>query len=145
MLEAIKCTLTTIGWLGIILLILVVVNTMCGTVYNTATGKEAFSLKRLFGGLGRSLIFYMSAALLSVAFTMLPYINDTITDTFGVTLLTNDLLNTLSGVGVLAIVVAAIIVQGKKAIEGVTKLANISADTETITWNVEIPEEDENK
>ena len=40
---------------------------------------------------------------------------------------------------------STIIVQGKKAIEGVTKLANISADTEVITWKVEIPEEDEEK
>lgn len=143
MLEAVKSTLETMGWLGIVLLILVVVNTMCGTLYNIATGKETFSFKRLFGGLGKSFIFYISAAFLSIAFTMLPFINEMITYTFGVTLLTNDLLNTLSGVGVLAIVVAAIVVQGKKAIEGVTKLANISSDTEVITWNVEVPEDEE--
>lgn len=143
MLEAVKSALETMGWLGIVLLILVVVNTMCGTLYNIATGKETFSFKRLFGGLGKSFIFYISAAFLSIAFTMLPFINEMITYTFGVTLLTNDLLNTLSGVGVLAIVVAAIVVQGKKAIEGVTKLANISSDTEVITWNVEVPEDEE--
>lgn len=143
MLEAIMFTLKTMGWLGIVLMILVLVNTMCGTLYNVATGKEEFSVRRLFGGLGKSFIFYISAAFLSVALTMLPFINEMIEDTFKVTLLTEDLLNALSSVGVLAIVVAAIVVQGKKAIQGVTKLGNISADTEVITWEVEIPEENE--
>lgn len=64
-----------------------------------------------------------------------------ITKTFGTTFLTDELLNTMSGVGVLGVVIAAIIVQGKKAVEGITKLANVSADTEVITWDVEIPEE----
>lgn len=141
MMESILLTLKTMGWLGIVLGILVLVNTMCGTIYNVATGKEKFNLKRLFGGIGKSLIFYISAGLLSVAFTILPFINEMIADTFSVTLLTDEILNTLSGVGVLGVVVAAIIVQGKKAVEGVTKLANVSADTEVITWEVEIPEE----
>lgn len=145
MLEAIMFTLKTMGWLGIVLMILVLVNTMCGTLYNVTTGKEEFSIRRLLDGLGKSFIFYISATFLSVALTMLPFINKMIEDTFEVTLLTEDLLNALSGVGVLTIVVAAIVVQGKKAIQGVTKLGNISADTEAITWEVEIPEENENE
>lgn len=76
---------------------------------------------------------------------MLPFINEMIVNTFGVILLSNDLLNAMSSIGVLGVVIGTIIVQGKKAIEGVTKLANISADTEVITWKVEIPEEDEEK
>ena len=118
MLEAIMFTLKTMGWLGIVLMILVLVNTMGGTLYNVTTGKEEFSIRRLLGGLGKSFIFYISATFLSVALTMLPFIT---------------------------IVVAAIVVQGKKAIQGVTKLGNISADTEAITWEVEIPEENENE
>ena len=145
MLNAILLTLKTMGWLGIILGLLVIVNTICGTLYNVATKKETLSWKKLFKGIGKSAIFYVSAALLSVAFTMLPFINEMIVNTFGVILLSNDLLNAMSSIGVLGVVIGTIIVQGKKAIEGVTKLANISADTEVITWKVEIPEEDEEK
>ena len=140
--DAIILTLQAMGWLGIVLGILVVVNTICGTLYNITTGQESFSWKKLFKGLGKALIFYISAALLSIAFTMLPFINEMITNTFGTKLLTEDLLTTLSGVGVLGVVVSTIVVQGKKAIVGILQLANISANTEEITWEVEIPEEE---
>ena len=128
MLNAILSTLSIMGWLGIILGILVVTNTLSGTLYNIYEKKEKFSLKKLFKGLGKALIFYISSSLLSVAFTMLPYINEMITDSFGVVLLSNDLLNTLSSVGVLGVVVASIVAQGKKAIEGTTKLAGINSN-----------------
>ena len=107
MLNAILSTLSIMGWLGIILGILVVTNTLSGTLYNIYEKKEKFSLKKLFKGLGKALIFYISSSLLSVAFTMLPYINEMITDSFGVVLLSNDLLNTLSSAGVLGVVVAS--------------------------------------
>ncbi len=137
MLEAIIATLKIVGWLGITLGILVVVNTVCSTAYNIGSGKEGFSWKKMLKGLMKAGIFYISAALLSIAFTMLPYINEMITGAFGVILLSNDLLNTLSSVGVLGVVVAAIIVQGKKATKGIVNLANMSSDTEVITWKVE--------
>lgn len=140
--DAIILTLQAMGWLGIVLGILVVVNTICGILYNITTGQESFSWKKLFKGLGKALIFYISAALLSIAFTMLPFINEMITNTFGTKLLTEELLTTLSGVGVLGVVVSTIVVQGKKAIAGILQLANISANTEEITWEVEIPEEE---
>lgn len=140
--DAIILTLQAMGWLGIVLGILVVVNTICGILYNITTGQESFSWKKLFKGLGKALIFYISAALLSIAFTMLPFINEMITNTFGTKLLTEELLTTLSGVGVLGVVVSTIVVQGKKAIVGILQLANISANTEEITWEVEIPEEE---
>lgn len=140
--DVIILTLQAMGWLGIVLGILVVVNTICGTLYNITTGQESFSWKKLFKGLGKALIFYISAALLSIAFTMLPFINEMITNTFGTKLLTEELLTTLSGVGVLGVVVSTIVVQGKKAIVGILQLANISANTEEITWEVEIPEEE---
>ncbi len=140
--DAIILTLQAMGWLGIVLGILVVVNTICGTLYNITTGQESFSWKKLFKGLGKALIFYISAALLSIAFTMLPFINEMITNTFGTKLLTEELLTTLSGVGVLGVVISTIVVQGKKAIVGILQLANISANTEEITWEVEIPEEE---
>ena len=137
MLEAILSTLSIMGWLGIILAILVVVNTVCGTVFNISEKKESFSWKRLFGGIGKAVVFYMAAALVGVAFTMLPYINEMITNSFGTILLSSELLTTLSSVGVLGVVVSAIVVQGKKAITNTVQLANMSGDTEEITWKVE--------
>lgn len=137
MLEAILSTLSIMGWLGIILGILVVVNTVCGTVFNISEKKESFSWKRLLGGLGKSAVFYVAASLVSVAFTMLPYINEMITNAFGTILLSNELLNTLSSIGVLGVVISAIVVQGKKAITNTVQLANMSGDTEEITWKVE--------
>lgn len=137
MLEAILSTLSIMGWLGIILGILVIVNTVCGTIYNICSGKENFKWKKLFKGLGKAGIFYISAAFLSVAFTMLPFINEMITDGFGTMLISTELLNTLSSVGVLGVVASVIVIQAKKAIQGITNLANMSAETEVITWKVE--------
>ena len=96
----------------------------------------------MFKGIGKVIIFYISAVALSVAFTILPYINEMITNTFGTVLLSGDLLNSLSSVGVFGVVVSTIVVQGKKAIQGVIALANLSSNTEEITWDVEIPKED---
>ena len=137
MLEAILSTLSIMGWLGVILGILVIVNTICGTIYNICSGKENFKWKKLFKGLGKAAIFYISAAFLSVAFTMLPFINEMITNAFGTVLISTELLNTLSSVGVLGVVASVIVIQAKKAIQGITNLANMSADTEVITWKVE--------
>lgn len=133
MLAAILSTVKIMLWLGLILLTLVAVNTICGTVYNIAVYKEKFQWKKLFKGLGKAGIFYLSAMLTGIAFTMLPYINEMITNAFGAMLLSNELLNTLSSVGVLGVVISTIVVQGKKAIEGIVNLANMSADTEVIT------------
>ncbi len=137
MLNAILSTLSIMGWLGIILGILVIVNTVCGTVFNISEKKESFSWQRLLVGIGKSAVFYIAAALVGVAFTMLPYINEMVTNAFGTILLSNELLNTLSSVGVLGTVISAVVVQGKKAITNTVKLANMSGDTEEITWKVE--------
>ena len=137
MLNAILTTLKIMGWLGVVLALVVMVNTVCGTVFNISSKKEAFSWGRLFKGLGKSLIFYLSATLMGIACTMLPYINEMIAKAFGTVLLSNDILTTLSSVGVLGVVVAAIVSLGKKAIANVVKLANMAYETEEITWNVE--------
>lgn len=141
MLEAIISTLSIMGWLGIVLGILVIVNTLCGTMRNIYEGQE-FTWKRLFTGLLKSLAFYIGAAMVGVAFTMLPYINEMIVAGFNVTLLSTELLNALSSVGVLGTVISTITVQGKKAIQGIIELAQVSADTEQITWDVWEDEED---
>ena len=46
MLEAILSTLKAMGWLGIVSVLLMIVNTICGAVFNVSTGKEKFSFKR---------------------------------------------------------------------------------------------------
>lgn len=140
MLEAIMSTIKTMGWLGIVLGMLVFVNTVCGTIHNMSKGEE-FSWKKLLKGIGKAFVFYISSALTAVAFTMLPFINNMITDSFGVILLSPDTLNLLSSVAVLTIVIAAVVVQGKKALQGIVELANTSiTKDEIITWEVKDPE-----
>lgn len=142
MLNSILITLYTMGWLGIVLGILVLVNTVCGTMVNLNSG-ESFSWKKMFKGIGKAFVFYCSAALTSVAFTILPYINEMITNHFGTILLSTDLLNTLSSVGILGIVVATVIYLSKKALSGIIDLANMCVgEKEVITWEV-IEDEDE--
>lgn len=124
MLNAITSTLITIGWLGIVLGILVLVNTLCGTITNIANGIK-FSWKKLFAGLGKALTFYISCAAVALAFTMLPFVNEMISKTFNIILFSNDVLETFSTAGVFGVILASITAQGKKALEGITELANV--------------------
>ena len=137
MLEAVILTLKIMGWLGIILGILVLVNITTSTIYNVWSGIEIFSWKKMLKGIGKSAVFYFSAVAISIAFTMLPYINEMITNAFGVILLSNELLNTLSSVGILGVVMSTIVIQAKKAITGIIKMSGISTNDEVITWEVE--------
>jgi phage-related holin len=137
MLEAIMETLQIMGWLGIILGILVVVNIATSTIYNVWSSKELFSWKKMLKGISKSLVFYLSAVAISVACTMLPYVNEMITESFGVMLVSNETLEVLSSVGILGIVMATVITQAKKAIIGITTLSNVSTSDEEITWKVE--------
>ena len=141
MLEAIMEILRIMSWLGVVLGIIATVNLICGTIYNINDG-QTFSWKKFFKGILKVVIFYISAVFVSVAFTMLPYINTMITDAFGVVLLSSELLNTLSSVAVLGIVVASVVTQAKKAFANISKLATMSSDVEVITWDVIEPEED---
>lgn len=141
MVEAILKTLQIMGWLGIALAILAIVNIVAGTLINIWSGKETFNGKKMIKGIAKVLAFYVCSVFVAIAFTMLPFINEMITNAFGVILLSSELLNTLSSVAVLGVVTAAIVVQGKKAIQGVVDLANISSDTEVITWEVKDNEE----
>ena len=141
MVEAILKTLQIMGWLGIALAILAIVNIVAGTLINIWSGKETFNGKKMIKGIAKVLAFYVCSVFVAIAFTMLPFINEMITNAFGIILLSSELLNTLSSVAVLGVVTAAIVVQGKKAIQGVVDLANISSDTEVITWEVKDDEE----
>lgn len=137
MLEAIIETLKIMGWLGIILGILVTVNISTSTIHNIWSSKELFSWKKMLKGIGKSLVFYLSAVAISVACTMLPYVNEMITASFGVMLVSNETLEVLSSVGILGIVMSTIVIQAKKAITGVSTLSNVSTSDEEITWKVE--------
>ena len=137
MLEAIIETLKIMGWLGIILGILVTVNISTSTIHNIWSSKELFSWKKMLKGIGKSLVFYLSAIAISVACTMLPYVNEMITASFGVMLVSNETLEVLSSVGILGIVMSTIVIQAKKAITGISTLSNVSTSDEEITWKVE--------
>lgn len=137
MLEAIIETLKIMGWLGIILGILVTVNISTSTIHNIWSSKELFSWKKMLKGIGKSLVFYLSAVAISVACTMLPYVNEMITASFGVMLVSNETLEVLSSVGILGIVMSTIVIQAKKAITGISTLSSVSTSDEEITWKVE--------
>lgn len=137
MLEAILSILKIMGWLGIILGILVVVNISTKTIYNVWSSKELFSWKKMLKGISKSLVFYISAVFICIAFTILPYVNEMITSTFGMILISNEMLETLSSVGVLGTVISAIVMQGKSAITGILALSKVSTNNEEITWSVE--------
>ena len=141
--EAILSTLQIIGWLGIILGMLVIINTVCGVTFNINNNGEEFSAKILFKGLLKALLFYICSALLALAFTMLPFVNEMITEVYNIQLVSNDTLTTLSTVAVLGVVVSAIIAQGKKALEGISQLLEVKVNNEIVTWEVEEPEENE--
>ena len=129
MLETIIEVLKIMGWLGVILGILTFVNTICGIITNLDRG-EKFNLKKLLKGLLKAVMFYLSAVLTSIAFTMLPFINTMITKIFEIELLSSDTLNTLSTIAILGIIVAVIITQGKGAIENVNRLSIMNADVD---------------
>lgn len=74
---------------------------------------------------------------------MLPFVNDMITNVYGIQLIASDTLNTLSTVAVLGIVINSIIAQGKKALEGIGQLLTVKANNEEITWEVKVPENEE--
>lgn len=133
MLEAIIETLQIMGWLGVILGILVIVNITTSTIHNIWSGKEVFSWKKMLKGIGKSLVFYLGAAAISIACTMLPYVNEMITESFGVMLVANETLEVLSSIGILGIVMSTVVVQAKKAITGISTLSKVSTSDEEIT------------
>jgi uncharacterized membrane protein YedE/YeeE len=111
--------------------ILVLINTVCGIIKNTSNG-EPFSWKILGKGLLKAFVFYACSTMLGIAFRMLPEVNKMIQDVAGVQLFAQDTLNTLSSVAVFAVVAAAVISQGKSALEGVTELLQVKVSGEKI-------------
>ena len=123
--EAVCATLNIIMWIGVILGLLLVVNTVCGIICNLNKG-EKFSWNKFFQGIGKAVAFYISIALLSVATTLLPFINLMVVEVFGVNLIEPAVLNALSTTVIFGIAASAIVIQGKKALENVIELAEIS-------------------
>lgn len=130
MTEAIINTLIIMGWLGIVLGILAIINIVTKTLINVWNNKEKFNWKKMVKGIIKVLVFFISSAFVAIAFTILPFINIMITNSFGKELISNEVLNTFSSVGVLAIVVSTITIQAKKALNSILELANISSDIE---------------
>lgn len=118
------------GWLGITLGILSIVNILTGTLVNIWKNNEKFNYKKMIKGIVKVLAFYISSAFVALAFTLLPFINIMITDAFKIELISNEMLNAFSSAGVLGIVISTIAVQAKKAIEGISDLANLSSNEE---------------
>lgn len=130
MTEAIINTLIIMGWLGIVLGILAIINIVTKTLINVWNNKEKFNWKKMVKGIIKVLVFFISSAFVAIAFTILPFINIMITNSFGKELISNEVLNTFSSVGVLVIVVSTITIQAKKALNSILELANISSDIE---------------
>ena len=138
MLEAIILTLKIMGWLGVILAILSSTNILTKTLTNVWSKKEGFSWNKMLKGIGKVVVFYFSAVAVSIAFTILPFINEMITTFFGVMLISNDTLNTLSSTGILGIVMATVVTQGTKAIQSILELSKINTgEKEEITSKLE--------
>ena len=125
-LAAVLDTLKIMGVMGIVLFLLATVNTVCSTIYNVSDKNEKFSIKKLFKGIGKTGVFYASSILVAIAFTIIPFINSIVSSVFGQTLISEDLLHDVSGVGVLGVCIGVVINQGKKAYEGIKKLGNMS-------------------
>ena len=143
MFEAIAETLKIMGMLGIVLFILAAVNIVTGTIVNMWEKGEPFSWTKMLKGIEKVLVFYASSIAISVAFTMLPYINERITDAFGTTLINTETLDTLSSVAVVGTVIAVIIVQSKKAIIGISELATMSSNGNKAEAKKEVEELEE--
>lgn len=128
--EAILNTLLIMGWLGVVLATLAIVNILTGTLTNMWTKNEKFDIKKMSKGIIKVISFFICSAFVAVVFTMLPFINEMINNVFNIELISNELLNTFSSVGVLGVVISTITTQGKKAIQGIIDLANISSNEE---------------
>ena len=127
MLEAILQTLKIMGWLGLALGILAIVNILTGILTNVWSGKENFMPSKLIKGIEKVAVFYLCATFVGIVFTMLPYINDMVTVSYGNALLSQEMLDTFSNVGVLGIIISTITVQAKKAISGIMDLSKLSS------------------
>lgn len=128
--EAILNTLLIMGWLGVVLATLAIVNILTGTLTNMWTKNEKFDIKKMSKGIIKVISFFICSAFVAIVFTMLPFINEMINNVFNIELISNELLNTFSSVGVLGVVISTITTQGKKAIQGIIDLANISSNEE---------------
>jgi len=82
MIEAILNILIIMGWLGIVLSILAVVNIITQTLVNIWNKGENFNWKKMIKGIVKVLVFFISSAFVSVAFTILPFVNTMINKNF---------------------------------------------------------------
>jgi cytochrome bd-type quinol oxidase subunit 2 len=147
MLNTILELINILGWLGIVLVFLVTINTGASVFHNMSEKQEPFKIKKLFKGLGKALAFYVSASALAVVVTILPFINNMILETYEIVLVDSDILHTLSGIGVIGVIITVIVNEAKKSYGAIVKLSDIdssiSEETEEIDWVVIDPETEE--
>lgn len=134
--QSIVNVLQIMSLIGIVLLLLATVNTVCSTVYNVSGREENFSWKKLWKGIGKTALFYVSSIFVAIAFTILPHINELVSIVFGQMMIDTETLQGLSGIGVLGVCISTILNQGTKAFEGLKKLGELKGDNEEITWEV---------
>jgi len=139
--EAVCATLNIVMWIGVVLGLLLIVNTMCGIICNINKG-EQFSWNKFFQGIGKALAFYLGIALLSVVSTLLPFVNAMVIEVFNIELLSSSVLSTLSTAAIFGIAAAAITVQGKKALENLFELAKLSVGNIELKKQMVAEEED---
>lgn len=121
MIIALLTTLKIFGWLGLVLALCSSVNIMGKTYINIQNG-DKFSWRKMFRGIGKVMIIWALAFTLAIACTILPFINVMIVDFYGVALLADEVINTLSVVSIVGIGITAIVQQAKKALETVKTL-----------------------
>ena len=121
MIIALLTTLKIFSWIGLVLGLCASVNIIGKTISNVQKG-EKFSWKKMFLGIGKVMLMWALAFILALACTILPYINIMIVNAYGVVLVSDEILNTLSVLSIVGIGITAIAKQGKKALEAIKSL-----------------------
>ena len=121
MITTILSTLQIFGWIGLVLFLCSSVNIVGKTYLNIKEG-EAFSWKKLFKGIGKVMLQWALSVILALVCSMLPFINIMIAEIYGVALIGDEILSTLSAVSVIGIAINSIIVQSRKALEVIKKI-----------------------
>lgn len=121
MITTILTTLKIFSWIGLILLLCSSVN-IGGKIYLNMKEGETFSWKKLFKGIGKVMLQWALGVILAIVCSVLPFINIMIAEVYGVALIGDELLSTLSAVSIIGIAVNSIITQSKKALEVIKKI-----------------------
>lgn len=121
MIATILVTLRIFLWIGFLLFLCSSVNIIGNTYLNIKSG-EKFSWKKLFKGIGKVMLQWVLSTILAIVCNILPFINVMIVEVYGVALIGNEVLTTLSAIGIVGIGINSMIIQAKKALEAIKKI-----------------------